>query len=92
MEQENQPKLTLGQRRVRLTFSNDNPLVANIKQKSADLIDFLQAHRNTLNAEYYDKPMSEEMGEAHREQMRIISEAQTCFENAAMWAVKAVTG
>jgi hypothetical protein len=68
---------SLGQRRVRLSFNpGGNDLVNEIKGKAAELID--------LCAQHMDK-------EGPSETLRLWSLAQTHFEDAAMWAVKAAT-
>lgn len=73
---ENQELQTLGQMRVRANFNPlESPVVAAIKQKTAELIDLVEADRA-------DAP-----GEKHR----LIALAQTAYEEAAMWAVKAAT-
>jgi hypothetical protein len=68
--------MSLGEDRVRVKFNpSDNSLVSQIKQKSAELIDLCEQHKKTAN------------GEANR----LWSLAQTHYEDAAMWAVKAAT-
>lgn len=68
---------TLGQRRVKADF---NPSKTNavdlIKNKSAELIDLLESMR-------VDGSM------CTSEKQRLISLAQTAYEEATMWAVKA---
>lgn len=74
---------TLGQQRVKAEFNPDkNELVDQIKNKSAELIDLLEGMR-TLTPE--GNPNDIVSGE----RMRLISLAQTSYEQAAMWAVKA---
>lgn len=74
---------TLGQQRVKAEFNPDkNELVDQIKNKSAELIDLLESMR-TLTPD--GKPNEVFSGE----KMRLISLAQTNYEEAAMWAVKA---
>lgn len=82
---------TLGEKRVRTTFnpSNDS-IVDKIKQKSADLIDLLQAIKNDEVSKTYDKS-PEQLQAQSGEKLRLISIAQTYYEQAAMWAVKAIT-
>lgn len=64
--------MSVGEDRVRVRFNpSDNSVVAQIKQKSAELIDLCE----TL------KPKD----------ARLASLAQTHYEDAAMWAVKAAT-
>ena len=64
----------LGQKRVKADFNPaKNDLVDQIKNKSAELIDNLESMR----------------GDGSGERQRLISLAQTAYEEAAMWAVKA---
>lgn len=82
---------TLGEQRVRTTFNPSNESVVDrIKQKSAELIDLLQAVRNDEVSKIYDKSPQELQAQSG-EKLRLISLAQTGYEEAAMWAVKAVT-
>jgi hypothetical protein len=75
--------LTLGERRVRLSFNpNGNPQVDRIKRIAADAIDQCEL----LKAGVRDWP-PDQRGEA----LRLYALAQTTFEEAAMWAVKAAT-
>jgi hypothetical protein len=63
---------TVGEMRVRTTFNPDNnSVVDQIKQKTAELIDLCE----TLK----------------QKDGRLASIAQTEYESAAMWAVKAAT-
>ena len=72
--------LTIGEQRVRTSF---NPSQTNgvdvLKQKSAELINLCEDL----------KPKDGSMMSG--EKARLISLAQTAYEEAAMWAVKAVT-
>lgn len=80
MSDANTQELTLGEKRVRVTFNPSNKsIVDQIKQKSAELI----------NMVCYDVTA----GNTHAdpEQMRLINTAMTKIEEAAMWAVKAAT-
>lgn len=62
---------------MRLTFNpSGNELVDKIKQKTAELIDLCGGARNTVDP-----------GETNR----LWALAQTHYEDAAMWAVKAAT-
>lgn len=68
---------TLGQKRVKADFNPaKNDLVDQIKNKAAELIDLCEEMRNL--------PLT-----GTGEKQRLISLAQTEFENGAMWAVKA---
>lgn len=65
---------TLGQKRVKADFNPaKNELVDQIKNKSAELIDLVEQLRDNAS------------GEKHR----LVSLAQTSYEEASMWAVKA---
>lgn len=81
-----------GQQRIRVTFNPSEPeIVRAIKEKSAALIDLLQAIRadNAVNGPEDETPASYQ--ERCGEQNRLIALAQTKYEEAAMWAVKAAT-
>ena len=70
--------MSLGEDRVRIKFNpSDNTTVSQLKQKSAELIDLCESLRNA--------------GSADGEHQRLWSLAQTHYEDAAMWAVKAAT-
>jgi hypothetical protein len=74
-------ELTLGERRVRLSFNpNGNERVDHIKRIAADLIDYCEG----LKPHYAGLP---DAGEA----LRLLALAQTTAEESAMWAVKAAT-
>jgi hypothetical protein len=70
---------TLGELRVRIDFnvSNDTD-VSLVKSQTAGLINFLEKMK--------PKGITIET-----EQLRLIALAQTAYEDAAMWAVKAIT-
>lgn len=71
---------TLGESRVRAEFNPaQSSVVDQIKQKSAELINLCEGLKPTDGL-----MMSGEKG-------RLIALAQTEYENAAMWAVKAAT-
>lgn len=76
---------TVGEARVRIDF-NPSALdaVSVIKTKAAELI-------NLLNEMKTNTPAPGETGFAFGEKMRLISLAQTSFEEGAMWGVKAAT-
>lgn len=82
---------TLGEQRVRVSFNQSNESVVDtIKQKSAEIIDLLQAVRADEVSKTYDKS-PEELQAQSGEKLRLIALAQTAYEEAAMWAVKAAT-
>jgi hypothetical protein len=73
---------TIGEERVRISFNpSANSVVDQVKQKTAELIDMCQSIRPT------SKDDSKRAGEINR----LLSLAQTHYEDAAMWAVKAAT-
>lgn len=73
---------TLGQKRVKADFNPaKNDLVDQIKNKAAELIDLLEQMRGEKTETHQYKVSGEKL--------RLISLAQTEFENGAMWAVKA---
>ena len=68
---------TLGQKRVRASFNpSSDNKVDLIKEKAADLIDLCESYKAGSDGEH----------------TRLLALAQTHFEDAAMWAVKGVTG
>ncbi len=74
---------TLGEKRVRTDFNvKSNSAVDHIKQKTAYLITNLEEMR--VSGAF-------DNGEDSREFNRLVSLAQTSYEEAAMWAVKAAT-
>jgi hypothetical protein len=69
--------MTLGETRVRVTFNpSQDSSVDAIKQASAKLIDACEAFKT---------------GSKQPERDRLAALAQTAYEEAAMWAVKAAT-
>jgi hypothetical protein len=73
--------MTIGEYRVGIPFNPlSNPIVDDIKRRAADLIDLCESMRKETGDP-----------ETDAERNRLISIAQTHFEDAAMWAVKAVT-
>jgi hypothetical protein len=72
--------MSLGEDRVRVTFNpSNNDLVHQIKQKTAELIDLCESLRGHA------------VGPNLSDKNRCVAMAQTGFEDAAMWAVKAAT-
>jgi hypothetical protein len=73
--------MSLGEDRVRIKFNpSANTLVDQIKQKTAELIDLVEEMKSS----------AQKVG-AQGEMIRLCSLAQTHYEDAAMWAVKAAT-
>lgn len=79
--------LTLGERRVRLGFNpSGHETVDRIKRIAADAIDLCeQLKLDARTGRPTDDPFP-------GERLRLYALAQTAFEEAAMWAVKAATG
>ncbi len=89
--QNNELPLTLGEKRVRTKFNpSSTGLVDTIKQHSAGLIDLCQAMRNDEAAKP-ENDTPEKLQTNAGEKFRLIALAQTAYEEAAMWAVKAAT-
>lgn len=83
------PPPTLGEARVRTSFNvvEQKPERANvdaIKYETAKLIDFCNDGKVDVNAKEWND-------NAKAEANRLYSLAQTAYEEAAMWAVKAAT-
>ena len=71
---------SLGEKRVRTDFNpSKEGNVEFINQKTAELINVLEEFKN------------DERNNLDGEAKRLVSLAQTSFEEAAMWGVKAVT-
>ena len=83
--------MTKGEQRVRTSFNpSSDSLVYQIKQKTAELINLMEAVKNDEMSKTYEKS-PETKQEVSGESLRLISLSQTAYEEAAMWAVKAVT-
>jgi hypothetical protein len=73
--------MTIGEDRVRIKFNpSADDLVSRIKQKSAELIDLVE-----------DMKLAAQQAGSQSEMIRLCALAQTHYEDAAMWAVKAAT-
>lgn len=71
---------TVGESRVRHSFNpSANPTVDAIKQQTAALIDLCEWMKTHITPAQ------------NSEQIRLCALAQTAYEEAAMWAVKAAT-
>jgi hypothetical protein len=80
--------LTLGDRRVRLSFNpSGNEAVDRIKRIAADGIDLCQELRTKPGMD----PLEAGSVKTDMDVQRLLSLAQTAFEEAAMWATKAAT-
>jgi hypothetical protein len=83
------PAPTLGESRVRVKFNvvqntPERKNVDEIKYETAKLIDFCNDGKADVNGKDWND-------HAKAEANRLWSKAQTAFEQAAMWAVKAAT-
>ena len=79
---------TIGEQRVRTEFNPaQSDTVSQIKQKTAKLINLC----HSLNEFDFQSKKSIEQMERDVEKSRLIALAQTAYEEAAMWAVKAAT-
>lgn len=82
---------TLGEQRVRVDFNvTGSTVVDQIKHLTADLINTLQAMKNDEVSKTYDQSEDAKIQQSG-EKLRLIALAQTAYEEAAMWAVKAAT-
>lgn len=84
-------KKSVGELRVRTDFNvNGSDLVAEINRRSAELINLCQAMQND-EAVAIPNETRDALYERCGEKFRLIEIAQTAYEEAAMWAVKAAT-
>lgn len=85
-----QPQHTFGQNLVRVGLHHkQDHIVTKIKMKTAELIDLLEVVKKDSAAQTYvttDAEMN-----VHIDTVRLTHEAQKQYEQACMWAVKAVT-
>jgi len=66
--------------------------VVKVKETCAFLIDYLQGYKNSISVLPENQILNpKEFNEKYAETFRAIATAQTKIEDAAMWAVKAVT-
>lgn len=82
---------TLGEKRVRIDFNvSGNSQVDTIKRNSAELINLLERVKNDEVSKTYDESEAQ-LKALSGEKLRLIALAQTAYEEAAMWSVKAIT-
>jgi hypothetical protein len=91
MSTENKLEESIGFKRVRVKFNPSGyNSVEYLKVKTADLINDLEAIKNDeVSKSYQDGP--ETLKAVSGEKLRLIALAQTAYEEATMWAVKALT-
>lgn len=81
--------MTLGETRVRTQFNpSSSGIVDNVKQDTAKLIDILENERAAEGGAFVTGSPEHLK---FQEKQRLISIAQTKYEEAAMFAVKALT-
>jgi hypothetical protein len=79
---------TLGQKRVMAEFNPaKNGVVDQIKNKTAELIDLLEALKNDEVSKTYEESPTQ-LQATSGEKLRVIALAQTKYETACMYAVK----
>lgn len=85
-------EISLGNFRVRTQFSNSE-LNTEIKVKTAELIDLLNKfiHNESKNPTHVENIDISDQPKMFKEKLRLVEEAQLRYEDACMWAVKAVT-
>lgn len=82
---------SLGEQRVRVNFNvSGSTDVDSFKTKTAGLINDLELLK-TFDVSNWPDTNEETIKKMTGEKMRLISLAQTAYEEAAMWAVKAAT-
>jgi hypothetical protein len=79
---------TIGQKRIKIS-SRDNLTVIKLKEKTADLIDFLQTLKNDELSKTYNNPQLTE--DLSSEVIYLLETAQRRYEEACMYALKAIT-
>jgi hypothetical protein len=84
-------KKTIGELRVETDFNfPEDTTVDKIKQKTAELINLLQDVKyDEISFSHENTP--EDFKSVNGEKLRLIALAQTSYEEAVMWAIKAVT-
>lgn len=84
-----QTQQTIGEQRVRTSFNpSETDTVAQIKQITAGLINLCEELK-VSKIKSGDISLEEQLHKG--EFLRLVSLAQTAYEEAAMWAVKAIT-
>lgn len=90
--EDNNGILSEGEKRVRTTFNVLSLETVDIaKQLMAEAINLLSRDQNDVASYYYDNLKSAQYNELSGDYQREIATAKTKIEEAAMWAVKALT-
>ncbi len=94
MSEENQLTNSVGYKRVRVAFNPSGyDSIGFLKIKTADLINDLEAAKQDelSKTSHLTKESPDQVKVTSGEKLRLIALAQTAYEEAAMWAVKALT-
>ena len=90
--EKNNGVLTEGEKRVRTTFNVLSSKSVDIaKQLMAEAINLLSSDQNDVASYYYDNINTTQYREVSADYQREVATAKTKIEEAAMWAVKALT-
>ena len=90
--EDNNGILSEGEKRVRTTFNISASKTVDIaKQLMAEAINLLSRDQNDVASYYYDSINTTQYRELSADYQREIATAKTKIEEAAMWAVKALT-
>ena len=85
-------QLTEGEKRVRTNFNVSSlKIVDETKQLMAKVINLLSTDQNSVASYYYDNLNTTQYRELSADYQREVATAKTKIEEAAMWAVKALT-
>ena len=85
-------QLTEGEKRVRTNFNvSALKIVDETKQLMAKAINLLSTDQNDVASYYYDNLNTTQYRELSGDYQREVATAKTKIEEAAMWAVKALT-
>ena len=85
-------QLTEGEKRVRTNFNvSSSKSVDTAKQLMAEAINLLSRDQNDIASYYYDNLNTTQFRDLSGDYQREIATAKTKIEEAAMWAVKALT-
>ena len=90
--EDNNGILSEGEKRIRTTFNGSTlKTVDTAKQLMAEAINLLSADQNSVASYYYDSLKPTQYNELAGDYQREVATAKTKIEEAAMWAVKALT-
>ena len=90
--EDNNGILSEGEKRIRTTFNvSALKTVDSAKQLMAEAINLLSRDQNDVASYYYDNLNTTQYRELSADYQREVATAKTKIEEAAMWAVKALT-